>query len=136
MNYDEYNDLFRCHGVPITLEHPDDFLKIRETLTRIGMTKRDEKTLVQSCNVLHKRGYYAICHFKELFDLDGKPTTIDTNDIARRNRIAALLDEWGLCKVVFPDKYNEPMAEMTQIKIIRSSEKSEWTLESKYTIGK
>jgi hypothetical protein len=136
MNYDEYNDLFRCHGVPITLEQPDDFLKIRETLTRIGMTKRDEKTLVQSCNVLHKRGHYAICHFKELFDLDGKPTTIDANDIARRNKVAALLDEWGLCKVVFPDKYNEPMAEMTQIKIIRSSEKSEWTLESKYTIGK
>jgi len=133
--YDEYIDLFSGHGVPIELKERDDFLKIKETLTRIGVSKRGEKTLIASCHILHKRGKYAILHFKELFSLDGKTSTIDTNDIARRNRIATLLEEWGLCELVFPDRYDDPIADIAQIKILRSSEKSEWTLESKYTIG-
>ena len=135
MNYDEYNELFRCHGVPIELTTPDDFLKIKETLTRIGVAKRGEKTLIQSCNVLHKRGRYAIVHFKELFALDGKETNTDTGDIARRNKIASLLEEWGLCSRVFPDEYSDPITDLSEIKIIKSSEKHEWNLESKYSIG-
>lgn len=135
MNYDEYNELFQNHGVPVTLKERNDFLKVKETLTRIGIPSKHNNTLTQTCHILHKRGYYAICHFKELFDLDGKPTTIDTTDIARRNKIAALLAEWGLCEVVFPDKYNDPVAPITQMKVIKSAEKTEWELVSKYTIG-
>lgn len=135
MEYQDYNELFTGHGVPVELNSPDDFLKIKETLTRMGVSSRHENTLYQSCHLLHKRGYYVIIHFKELFDLDNKPTNIDSNDIARRNKIAQLLEEWGLCKRVFPDKYDDPMASIAQIKIVKNSEKSQWKLCEKYTIG-
>lgn len=135
MDYQDYNELFTGHGVPVELNTPDDFLKIKETLTRIGVSSKHENTLYQSCHLLHKRGHYVIIHFKELFDLDRKPTSIDSNDIARRNKIAQLLEEWGLCKRVFPDKYDEPMASIAQIKIVKNSEKSRWKLCEKYSVG-
>ena len=117
----------------VTLKEPDDFLKVRETLSRIGVASRKERTLYQSCHILHKQGRYFIVHFKELFALDGKDTHISENDIARRNTIANLLNDWGLIEV----KGNiEPMAPLSQIKILSFREKDEWTLETKYNIGK
>jgi hypothetical protein len=117
----------------VTLKEPDDFLKVRETLSRIGVASRKEKTLYQSCHILHKQGRYFIVHFKELFALDGKDTNLSENDIARRNTIANLLNDWGLIEV----KGNiEPMAPLSQIKILSFREKDEWTLETKYNIGK
>ena len=117
----------------VTLKEPDDFLKIRETLSRIGVASRKERKLYQSCHILHKQGKYFIVHFKELFALDGKNTNISENDIARRNRIAALLSDWGLVDV----KGNtNPIAPLSQIKIISFKEKDEWILETKYNIGK
>ena len=117
----------------VTLKEPDDFLKVRETLTRIGVASRKERTLYQSCHILHKQGRYFIVHFKELFALDGKDTNLSENDIARRNTIANLLNDWGLIEV----KGNiEPMAPLSQIKILSFREKDEWTLETKYNIGK
>ena len=117
----------------VTLKEPDDFLKVRETLSRIGVASRKEKTLYQSCHILHKQGKYYIVHFKELFALDGKDTNLSENDIARRNTIANLLNDWGLIEV----KGNiEPMAPLSQIKILSFREKDEWTLETKYNIGK
>tara|TARA_Y100000310_G_scaffold187721_1_gene187712 strand:+ start:1187 stop:1591 length:405 start_codon:yes stop_codon:yes gene_type:complete len=123
-------------GVEVTLENEQDFLKVRETLTRMGVASKKTKTLYQSCHILHKQGEYAIVHFKELFALDGKPTNISSNDIARRNSIANLLDEWNLVKLVNPWIEDEPMASLNQIKILPFSEKEEWTLSAKYNIGK
>jgi len=117
----------------VKLKEPDDFLKVRETLSRIGVASRKEKTLYQSCHILHKQGKYYIVHFKELFALDGKDTNITENDIARRNTIANLLSDWGLVSVVGTC---DPKAPLSQIKIIGFKEKEEWNLETKYNIGK
>ena len=118
----------------VTLKQPDDFLKIRETLSRIGVASRKDKTLFQSCHILHKQGKYYIVHFKELFALDGKDTNISENDIARRNTIANLLSDWGLINVV--GKSTVEAAPLSQIKVISFKEKNEWSLETKYNIGK
>jgi len=117
----------------VTLKEPDDFLKVRETLSRIGVASRKERTLYQSCHILHKQGRYFIVHFKELFALDGKDTNLSENDIARRNTIAKLLGDWGLVDI---KGSLEPIAPLSQIKIISFKEKDEWTLETKYNIGK
>ena len=122
--------------VEVTLEEQDDFLKVRETLTRIGIASRKDKTLYQSCHVLHKQGRYYIVHFKELFALDGKPSNFEQGDLARRNTIANLLNDWGLIKLVDENRSSEPVAPMSQIKIIPHKDKDEWTLEAKYTIGR
>jgi len=122
--------------VEVTLENQDDFLKVRETLTRIGIASRKDKTLYQSCHVLHKQGRYYIVHFKELFALDGKPANFDEGDISRRNTIANLLSDWGLIKLVDPNKSADPVAPLSQIKILPHKEKDEWNLEAKYTIGR
>ena len=119
--------------VEVVLKEPDDFLKVRETLTRIGVASRKEKKLYQSCHILHKQGKYYIVHFKELFALDGKETNLSENDIGRRNRIASLLSDWGLVSVVGK---TEPIAPLSQIKIIAFKEKNDWILETKYNIGK
>ena len=117
----------------VGLKEPDDFLKIRETLSRIGVASRKERKLYQSCHILHKQGRYYIVHFKELFALDGKQTNLSDNDIARRNTIANLLRDWGLVTIMGSA---EPLAPLSQIKIISFKEKSEWILETKYNIGK
>ena len=117
----------------VVLKEPDDFLKIRETLSRIGVASRKEKKLYQSCHILHKQRKYYIVHFKELFALDGKQTNLSENDIARRNRIATLLCDWGLVDV---NGETDPIAPLSQIKIISFKEKDEWLLETKYNIGK
>ena len=117
----------------VVLKEPDDFLKVRETLSRIGVASRKEKILYQSCHILHKQGKYFIVHFKELFALDGKDTNLSENDIARRNTIAKLLGDWGLVDI---KGILEPIAPLSQIKIISFKEKDEWTLETKYNIGK
>ena len=118
----------------VGLKEPDDFLKVRETLSRIGVASRKNKTLYQSCHILHKQGKYYIVHFKELFALDGKDTNISENDIARRNTIANLLSDWGLINVV--GKSVVEAAPLSQIKVISFKEKNEWLLETKYNIGK
>jgi hypothetical protein len=120
----------------VTLKEQDDFLKVRETLTRIGVSSRKEKMLYQSCHILHKKGQYYIVHFKELFALDGKDSSITDNDIERRNAIAKLLEEWGLVKIVNPQVMGEMIAPLHQIKIISFREKDDWQLVSKYNIGK
>ncbi len=119
----------------VTLKEPDDFLKVRETLTRIGVASRKERKLYQSCHILHKRGKYYIVHFKELFALDGKPTNITSNDVQRRNRIAKLLSDWGLVEISVATEA-EDLAPLNQIKVLAFKDKGEWTLESKYNIGK
>tara|TARA_B100000965_G_scaffold218240_1_gene182638 strand:- start:473 stop:901 length:429 start_codon:yes stop_codon:yes gene_type:complete len=121
--------------VEVSLRQPDDFLKVRETLTRIGVASRKEKKLFQSCHILHKKGKYYIVHFKELFALDGKHANITTNDVERRNRITKLLSDWGLVEIVTESKLGE-LAPLNQIKVISYKEKGEWNLESKYNIGK
>ena len=119
----------------ISLNEPDDFLKIKETLTRIGVaSRRDENTLYQSCHILHKQGRYFIVHFKELFALDGKPTNLTENDLARRNTITELLSDWGLLTISSPETMDE-FAPLKQIKIISHRDKGDWILESKYSIG-
>ena len=117
----------------VTLKEPDDFLKVRETLSRIGVASRKERKLYQSCHILHKQGKYYIVHFKELFALDGKETNLSENDIARRNTIAKLLNDWNLVGV---EGKIEPVEPLSQIKILSFKEKDEWTLETKYNIGK
>tara|TARA_B100000029_G_scaffold90767_1_gene80622 strand:- start:5359 stop:5733 length:375 start_codon:yes stop_codon:yes gene_type:complete len=117
----------------VTLNEPDDFLKVRETLSRIGVASRREKKLYQSCHILHKQGKYYIVHFKELFALDGKKTNLSENDIARRNTISNLLSDWGLIKIV---GNIDDTAPLSQIKILPYKEKNEWILETKYNIGK
>ena len=119
----------------VTLKQPDDFLKIRETLSRIGVASRKDKTLFQSCHILHKQGKYYIVHFKELFALDGKKATLIENDVQRRNTIAVLLQDWNLLTIVKPDDATNK-APLSQIKIIAFKEKSEWNLQAKYNIGK
>ena len=117
----------------VVLKEPDDFLKVRETLSRIGVASRKEKILYQSCHILHKQGKYFIVHFKELFALDGKDTNLSENDIARRNTIAKLLGDWGLVDVKGSVDVSAPLS---QIKIISFKDKNDWTLETKYNIGK
>jgi len=119
----------------ITLAEKDDFLKVRETLTRIGVASRKENKLFQSCHILHKRGKYYIVHFKELFALDGKDTDFDEGDLGRRNTIANLLAEWGLLKIVDPEKSKDPIAPLSHIKVISYSERTKWELVTKYSIG-
>ena len=119
----------------VNLLEPDDFLKVRETLTRIGVESRKDKTLYQSCHILHKQGRYFIVHFKELFALDGKNADLTDNDLQRRNTIAKLLVDWGLVTVLNSD-YFEDYAPLSQIKVISHKEKHEWKLETKYNIGK
>jgi hypothetical protein len=122
--------------VEVTLNEQDDFLKVRETLTRIGVSSRKEKVLYQSCHILHKQGQYYIVHFKELFALDGKPSNISENDIQRRNAIANLLEEWGLVKILNRKLLEDNIAPLHQIKIISFKEKDDWELIAKYNIGK
>ena len=120
--------------VEVILNEPDDFLKVRETLTRIGVASRKEKKIYQSCHILHKQGRYYLVHFKELFALDGKHTNITVNDIQRRNRITQLIADWGLVTVVNPDKIAN-LAPLNQIKVLAFKDKGEWILETKYNIG-
>lgn len=122
--------------VEVVLEHPDDFLKVRETLSRIGVASRKDKTLYQSCHILHKQGKYYIVHFKQLFLLDGKPSNFSEDDKARLNTIANLLDDWGLVELVEPEKSEDPTCPMNLIKIIAHSEKNDWNLVTKYSIGR
>lgn len=121
--------------VEVLLGEPDDFLKVRETLTRIGVASRKEKKIYQSCHILHKQGKYYIVHFKELFALDGKNTNFSLNDMQRRNRIVQLLSDWGLITVIDAEKISD-LAPLNQIKVLAFKEKDEWTLESKYNIGR
>ena len=119
----------------VTIKQPDDFLKVRETLTRIGVASRKDKTLFQSCHILHKQGKYYITHFKELFALDGKNSSLSTNDIERRNTITLLLQDWNLIDIVDKSRV-EDKAPLSQIKVLPFKEKSDWTLNAKYNIGK
>jgi hypothetical protein len=121
--------------IEISLNQPDDFLKVRETLTRIGVASKRDKIIYQSCHILHKQGRYYIVHFKELFALDGKATNFSLNDLQRRNTIAKLLSDWGLIEIIEPEKIAD-VAPLTQIKVLAFKEKDKWTLESKYNIGR
>ena len=120
----------------VRLKQEDDFLKVRETLTRIGVASRKDRTLYQSCHILHKKGKYYVVHFKELFALDGKPTDFTDNDMGRRNTIANLLEEWGLIEIVKHEQAKEITEPLSQIKIIAYKERDEWQLTTKYNIGK
>ncbi len=120
--------------VEVTLNEPDDFLKVRETLTRIGVASRKEKKIYQSCHILHKQGRYYLVHFKELFALDGKHANLTNNDVQRRNRIAQLLADWGLVGIVDADKIQD-IAPLNQIKVLSYKDKGDWILETKYNIG-
>jgi hypothetical protein len=128
-------DIFRGVGVEISLPEPDNFLKVKETLTRIGIASRKDKKLYQSCHILHKQGRYSILHFKELFILDGKENTFADEDKARRNTIVNLLEEWGLIEVVNSEKTQDPIAPLNQIKVLSHKEKDTWELCAKYNIG-
>jgi hypothetical protein len=121
--------------VEVKLANEDDFLKVRETLTRIGVASKKDRILFQSCHILHKQGRYYIVHFKELFALDGKPTNISEDDIARRNTIANLITEWGLVSLVDMEKSKSPVSPLSQIKVLPFKEKNEWELVAKYNIG-
>jgi hypothetical protein len=121
--------------VEVVLNEPDDFLKVRETLTRIGVASRKEKKIYQSCHILHKQGRYYIVHFKELFALDGKHANLTVNDVQRRNRIINLISDWGLVTIVKPDSVTD-VAPLNQIKVLSYKDKGDWILESKYNIGK
>ena len=121
-------------GVHVDLATPDDFLKCKETLSRIGVASHKDKKLYQSCHILHKKGRYYIVHFKELFKLDGKPTTISDEDIQRRNLVSSLLHDWGLLKIV-DEESSHPRAQMSTVKVLSFSEKNSWKLETKYNIG-
>ena len=122
--------------VEIKLKKEDDFLKVKETLTRIGVASKKDKTLYQSCHILHKQGRYYIVHFKELFALDGKPSNFSEGDIARRNTIVNLLNEWGLIDIVIPTSTENPISPISQIKVLPHKEKNDWELVAKYNIGK
>jgi|ERR1017187_936236 hypothetical protein len=128
-------DLFRGCGVEVSLPDDEAFLKILETLTRIGIASRKDQTLYQSAHILHKQNHYAIIHFKELFFLDGKSTDFSDDDRMRRNAIACLLEEWGLVKIIHPEQVVDK-APMSHIKVLRYSEKNDWNLKQKYTVGK
>jgi len=134
MNNGEEN-IFRGLGVEIKLKEDDDFLKVKETLTRIGISSRRENKLYQSCHILHKQGRYAIMHFKELFILDGLEADFSTNDIGRRNTITCLLEEWGLLEIVEEDKVEDPQISLGQLKILPFKDKEDWELIPKYHIG-
>ena len=129
-------NIFKGVGVEVSLPSQDIFLKVKETLTRIGISSRKEKKLYQSCHILHKQGRYSILHFKELFILDGKKDTFIEEDNARRNTIVNLLEEWGLVHIVDTEKAQDPVAPLNQIKILSHKEKNNWILEAKYNIGK
>jgi hypothetical protein len=122
--------------IEVRIAEEEDFLKIKETLTRIGVASRKEKKLYQSCHIFHKQGKYYIVHFKVMFAIDGKPSNFSDEDIGRRNKIIDLLQDWGLLKVVDSEKIKDPLASMSQIKIINHKEKNEWTLEAKYNMGR
>lgn len=122
--------------IEVKLTNEDDFLKVRETLTRVGVASKKQQTLWQSCHILHKQGRYYIVHFKELFALDGKPTNISEDDISRRNTIANLMAEWGLVTLIDSKKSVEPTAPLSQIKVLSHKEKDEWELVAKYNIGR
>ena len=128
-------DLLGYAPLEVLLVQPDDFLKVRETLTRIGVASRKDKILYQSCHILHKQGKYYIVHFKELFALDGKQADLSDNDLERRNTIAKLLSDWGLVKIIDATKFTE-LAPLSQIKVIAHKDKHEWDLQTKYNIGK
>jgi len=130
------NDIFQGVGVEIELPNSESFLKVKETLTRIGIASRKDRKLYQSCHILHKQGRYALIHFKELFMLDGKIDNFSDEDKARRNTIANLLEEWDLLTIVDPEKTEDPVAPMSQIKILPFKEKDNWELVTKYNIGK
>lgn len=130
------SDIFRGVGVEVILPDGDSFLKIKETLTRIGVSSKKEKVLYQSCHILHKQGRYVVLHFKELFALDGKPSSISENDLQRRNAIVNLLEEWELLKILDPISIADEIAPIHQIKILSYREKDDWDLVSKYSIGK
>ena len=131
----ENEDIFMDLGVEIELKSEDDFLKIRETLTRMGVASRKEKKLYQSCHILHKRGQYAIMHFKEMFVLDGLESNLNEDDIGRRNTVVKLLFEWGLVNVPDPEEYEEPQISVSKLKIISYKDKDDWELIPKYHIG-
>lgn len=122
--------------IEVKIAEEEDFLKIKETLTRIGVASRKEKKLYQSCHIFHKQGRYYIVHFKEMFMVDGNPSNFSEEDKGRRNKIISLLQDWGLLKVIDPERIVEPIVSMSQIKIINHKEKSEWTLEAKYNMGR
>ena len=132
----EEDDIFRGLGIEVSLQERDDFLKIKETLTRIGVSSRKEKKLFQSCHILHKRGRYVILHFKELFELDGLESNVSDEDIARRNTIVDLLDQWGLLEIIDDEDSLEPKLSLAKLKIIPHKEKNDWELVQKYHIGK
>ena len=130
------NDIFKGYGVEVTLPDKDAFLKVKETLTRMGVASKKDNTLYQSCHILHKQGFYAIVHFKEMFALYGKPTSITENDLSRRNAIVKLLDDWDLLDIIDLSQIQEPPPiYLSQIKIISHKEKADWTLVPKYSIG-
>jgi len=131
----EQDDIFEGLGIEITLDTQEDFLKVKETLTRIGVSSRKENKLYQSCHILHKRGRYSIMHFKELFELDGLESNMSENDVGRRNTIAVLLEEWGLLDIIDPIEEDEPRASIKQIKILSYKDKGDWELIPKYHIG-
>lgn len=122
--------------IEVKIAEEEDFLKIKETLTRIGVASRKERKLYQSCHIFHKQGRYYIVHFKEMFLIDGKPSNFSDEDKGRRNKIISLLQDWGLLKVVEPERITDPLASMNQIKIINHKEKNDWTLEAKYNMGR
>lgn len=136
MEYIMAEDIFEGLGVEVLLKKEEDFLKVKETLTRIGISSKTEKKLYQSCHILHKRGRYAIMHFKEMFVLDGLDSDMSTDDLGRRNTIVKLLVEWGLIDAVDPKKYEQPQLSLARLKIIPHKEKKEWSLVPKYHIGK
>ncbi len=122
--------------IEVKIGEEEDFLKIKETLTRIGVASRKEKKLYQSCHIFHKQGKYYIVHFKEMFAIDGKPSNFSEEDKGRRNKIIELLQDWELLRVIEPELIKEPLASMSQIKIINHKEKNEWSLEAKYNMGR
>ena len=132
---EEQEDIFRGLGVEVTLKSDDDFLKVRETLTRMGISSRKDKKLYQSCHILHKRGRYSIMHFKELFEMDGLDSNISEEDIGRRNTISKLLEEWELLNIIEEIEDDEPVVDMRNIKIISHKDKGDWELVPKYHIG-
>ena len=132
---EEDTDIFEGLGIEVSFENPDDFLKIKETLTRIGISSRKENKLYQSCHILHKRGRYAILHFKELFILDGLESNISDNDVARRNTIVNLLEDWGLLKNEEPEDTKDSVVEVKKLKILSYKDKEDWELIPKYHIG-
>ena len=132
----EEDDIFNGLGIEIELSERDDFLKVKETLTRIGVSSRKENKLYQSCHILHKRGRYVILHFKELFELDGLDSNITDEDLGRRNTIVSLLEEWGLLKIIDVEDSKEPTVSLAKMKIIPHREKNDWELVPKYHIGR